>query len=84
MPDAVLKVASSGGGIHLKGDSKTHIFTIKTTAEPLEMYFSQSGDTFANGFITLNFVCLGCHDGNLARKQGFDFAQQSIGLIHSN
>ena len=83
MPDAVKKNTSSGEGIHLKGDAKTHIFTINTTANPSDMYYPQSGKTFADGFLTLNFVCLGCHNGILAMEREFDWAVQGAALIHS-
>jgi len=83
MPYAVKKETSTGEGDYLKGDSKSHIFTINTTATPFEMFYQQSGKTFANGFLTLNFVCLGCHNGTLAREQEFDWAVQGAGLIHS-
>ena len=84
MPDAVKKNTSSGEGVHLKGDAKTHIFTINTTANPSDMYYPQSGKTFADGFLTLNFVCLGCHNGILAIEREFDFAFHGAALIHSN
>ena len=83
MPDAVKKNTSSGEGVHLKGDAKTHIFTINTTANPSDMYYPQSGKTFADGFLTLNFVCLGCHNGILAIEREFDFAFHGAALIHS-
>lgn len=84
MPDAVKKNTSAGEGIYLKGDAKTHIFTLHTTANPSDVYYPQSGKTFANGFLTLNFVCLGCHNGILAKEREFDWAVQGAALIHSN
>jgi len=83
MPFAVKKTTSTGEGDHLRGDSKSHIFTISTTSAPFEMFYQQSGKTFAQGFLTLNFVCLGCHNGTLAREQEFNWAVQGTGLIHS-
>lgn len=83
MPYAVKKVTSTGEGDHLKGDSSTHIFTVDTTAMPSEMFYQQSGKTFANGFLTLNFVCLGCHNGVLAKERDIDWAIQAASLIHS-
>ena len=83
MPDAVKNNASSGEGVHLKGDAKTHMFTINTTAYPSDMYYPQSGKTFADGFLTLNFVCLGCHNGILAKEREFDWAVQGAALIHA-
>lgn len=84
MPYAVKKETSTGDGDHLKGDSPTHIFTINSTAMPSEMFYQQIGKTFANGFITLNFVCLGCHNGTLAKERDIDWAMQAVGLIHSD
>jgi len=83
MPYAVKKATSTGDGDHLKGDSRTHIFTIDTTKTPFEMFYQQSGKTFANGFLTLNFLCLGCHNGIEAREHEIDWAMQAAGLIHS-
>lgn len=84
MPYAVKKKTSSGDGDHLKGDGRTHVFTVNSTANPSEMFYQQSGKTFSNGFLTLNFLCLGCHDGNFAKEREFDWAVQGVGLIHSN
>lgn len=84
MPYAVNKETPTGEGNHLKGDRKSHIFTIDTTAKPSEMFYQQSGKIFADGFLTLNFVCLGCHNGTLAREHEFDWAVQAAGLIHSD
>jgi hypothetical protein len=84
MPYAVKKETSSGDGDHLKGDGRSHIFTINADAEPYEMFYQDSGETFANGFLTLNFTCLGCHDGEFAREHEFDWAYQASGLIHSD
>jgi hypothetical protein len=83
MPYAVKKVTSTGYGDHLKGDSRTHIFTVNTTASSSEMFYQQSDKTYANGFLTLNFVCLGCHDGIEAREHDIEWARQAAGLIHS-
>lgn len=83
MPNAVKVSTASGEGDHLKGDGKSHIFTIDTTANPSKMFYPQSGKTFSNGFLTLNFVCLGCHNGILAKEREFDWALQGAALIHS-
>jgi len=83
MPFAAKKKTSSGEGNHLEGDVRTHIFTPNTTASPFEMYYQQSGRTFANGFLTVNFLCLGCHDGSFGREQDINWAMQAVGLIHS-
>jgi hypothetical protein len=84
MPFAAKKKTSSGEGSHLEGDVRTHIFTPNTTAYPFEMYYQQSDKTFANGFLTVNFLCLGCHDGSFGREQEIDWAMQAVGLIHSD
>lgn len=83
MPYAVKKATSSGQGDHLKGDTPTHIFAVNSTAKSDEMFYQQSGKTFADGFITLNFLCLGCHNGIDAREHDIDWAIQAAGLIHS-
>ena len=83
MPYAVKKVSSTGEGDHLQGDTPTHIFTVNSTAKSFEMFYQQSGRTFADGFITLNFLCLGCHNGIDAREHDIDWAIQAAGLIHS-
>jgi hypothetical protein len=83
MPLAVKKITSSGDGDNVKGDGKTHLFTINTTADPSEMFFQLGGGKeYANTFITLNFVCLGCHDGDFAQERDIDWARQAVGLIH--
>ena len=83
MPYAVKTVTSTGYGDHLKGDSRTHIFTLDTTATSSEMFYQQSSKTYANGFLTLNFVCLGCHNGIEAREHDIEWAMQAAALIHS-
>ena len=83
MPYAVKTVTSTGYGDYLKGDSRTHIFTLDTTATSSEMFYPQGGKTYAHGFLTLNFVCLGCHNGVEARAHDIEWAIQAAGLIHS-
>jgi hypothetical protein len=48
------------------------------------MFYQEDGKTFAKGFLTLNFVCLGCHDGSFGREHDFGWAEQAAGLIHSD
>jgi hypothetical protein len=82
MPYAVKKETSAGEGDHLKGDGRSHIFTVNAYVEPYEMFYQEGGETFANGFLTLNFTCLGCHDGYFAREHEFEWAYHASGLIH--
>jgi predicted CXXCH cytochrome family protein len=84
MPFAVKDEASFGEGDHLKGDTRSHIFSVDTFASPPEMFYQEDGKTFAKGFLTLNFVCLGCHDGSFGREHDFGWAEQAAGLIHSD
>ncbi len=67
MPKATKSAVSAGEGVHRVGDVSTHIF--KINADPAaEMFYQEDGKTFANGFLTLDFVCLGCHNGASAHE----------------
>jgi len=48
-----------GDEAKFKGDVKTHLFKINT--DPNAKMFSDDGK-FANGYLTLDFACLSCHD----------------------
>jgi len=84
MPFAVRKDSASGDGDNVQGDSRSHLFTINATAHPYEMFYQQDGTTFASGFLTLNFACLGCHDGSYGKQHDFSWALQAASLIHAD
>jgi predicted CXXCH cytochrome family protein len=84
MPNAVKKETTTGSGDNLKGDGRSHIFTINPTARPSEMFYQEGEKTFTNGFLTLNFTCLGCHDGSFGKEHNFDWALQAATLIHAD
>ena len=67
MPGAVFISGSEGSGVHREGDGHAHIFRIKSVADPEDM-FSNGGSVVSEDlkglFLTLNFACLGCHDGS--------------------
>jgi hypothetical protein len=85
MPFAVLKSMSIGVGPYRKGDHRTHIVRIKTAANPQDM-FTAGGNALrqdAQGaFITDNFACLGCHNGEIARLETFEAVRKTSTLIH--
>ncbi len=84
MPLAVKKQTSTGAGDNLKGDTRAHLYSVDTAAEPAAMFFQEDGKTYTNGFLTLNFTCLGCHDGSFGRAHDFDWAVQAATLIHAD
>jgi hypothetical protein len=85
MPFAVLKSNSTGVGPYRKGDQRTHIVRIKTEANPLDM-FTADGNSLRKdvqgAFITDNFACLGCHNGEIARLETFEAVRKTSTLIH--
>ncbi|RME63258.1 MAG: hypothetical protein D6778_09865, partial [Nitrospirae bacterium] len=43
-----------------EGDVRTHLFKINTSADA-NMFYTKGSKTFAKGFVTVEFACLGCH-----------------------
>ncbi|MEE9553468.1 MAG: hypothetical protein V3W18_04150 [candidate division Zixibacteria bacterium] len=61
MPESVKSAVSSGSGIYLKGDIRSHIFAINIDTTETQFYVDGS-NTYSNGFNGLNFTCLSsCH-----------------------
>ena len=85
MPKAVLNEHSDGTGYYRRGDIASHIWRIKGAAEPDAM-FTLGGTTLQQDmqghFLTLNFTCLGCHNGKDARLESFEAVRQTFPLIH--
>lgn len=85
MPKADCREASHGVGSYRSGDRATHIWRIKPEAAPGEL-FSLSGTRVQQdgkgAFLTLNFACLGCHDGRDARLYDFESVRQTAPLVH--
>jgi formate-dependent nitrite reductase cytochrome c552 subunit len=57
MPEATKSAEAQG---KYRGDVKTHLF--KINLDPNARMFTADGN-FANGFLTVEFACLGCHSG---------------------
>jgi len=85
MPYAVLVTQSTGAGPYRKGDERTHIVRIKTEANPQDMFMpggTALREDALGAFITDNFACLGCHNGEIARFETFEDVRKTSTLIH--
>ncbi len=85
MPFAVLKSESRGDGLYRKADMRSHVWRIKGDAEPGEMFNSTGNELTRDSggpFLTLNFSCLGCHNGQNSVYEDFEAMQQTFTLIH--
>jgi len=85
MPWAVSAETSEGFGLYRTGDTASHIWRIKIDAGPAEMFTSGETAVMQDGqgpFLTLNFACLGCHNGREAWFETFDAVQQTATLVH--
>ena len=85
MPFAVLKSASDGSGLYREADSRSHIWRINGEVAPEAMFVSSGTALWLDSdgpFLTLNFACLGCHDGKDAVYEDFMAVQQTYPLIH--
>jgi hypothetical protein len=85
MPRAVLKFTSAGIGLYRTGDERTHIVRIKTEANPQEMFLpggTALREDAQGAFITDNFACLGCHNGEIARFETFEDVRKTSTLVH--
>jgi len=85
MPQAACRAEARGDGHYRTGDRAAHIWRIKPEARSAD-FFSFSGRTARQdgrgAFLTLNFSCLGCHDGRNARLYDFESVQQTAPLVH--
>ncbi len=85
MPLAVSKSTSAGVGLYRTGDKRTHIVRIKTEANPPDMFLpggTALREDMRGAFITDNFACLGCHNGEIARFETFEDVRKTSTLIH--
>ena len=87
MPKAAVREASEGEGLYRRGDFVAHIIRIKTNAGPDAMFDDNQTAVVQDGrgpFLTLNFACLGCHDGTNAGKADFESVRNAAKLIHGH
>jgi hypothetical protein len=85
MAPAVITDNSTGIGPYKKGDTPSHIWRIKTEAEPNQMFSLDGKYAVKDGagpFLTLNFSCLSCHNGFNARLYDFISVQKTSTLVH--
>ena len=71
----------------LKGDVKTHIFAINTdpvTAEEGMFFEDTDGALVSRGAVTLDFVCLQCHNGTDANAMTVQSASTMAPFVHPN
>lgn len=77
MPKSVESAVSSGNGIHLRGDMRSHIFRINPDINEDQFYVDGSNQ-YSNGFNGLNFACLSsCHQSG-----SLSWAAQNAPGIH--
>jgi len=77
MPYSVLSAESSGSGIHLRGDMRSHIFAINTDTGQGQFY-PDGANMYSEGFNGLNFACLSsCHS-----SRDLAWAESNAGSIH--
>ncbi|MCX8045061.1 MAG: cytochrome c3 family protein [Desulfobacterota bacterium] len=85
MPKAACREQAQGVGSYRTGDRAAHIWRIKSEAAPGEM-FSLSGTTAQKdgqgAYLTLNFACLGCHNGKDAKHYDIESVRQTAPLVH--
>ena len=85
MAPAVITDNSTGIGPYRKGDTPSHIWRIKTEAEPYQMFALDGSFAVKDAqgpFLTLNFSCLSCHNGINARLYDFTSVQKTSTLVH--
>ncbi|MEI6125868.1 MAG: cytochrome c3 family protein [Pseudomonadota bacterium] len=85
MPKAVRFEASEGSGIYRKGDRASHLWRIKPEANPEDMFSLDQKAIVQDGlgpFLTLNFTCLGCHNGSDARFEELAAVRKTATLVH--
>lgn len=69
------------------GDTRTHIFRIKTDQLDADAFFNSDGtqvalDDAGLAAVTVDFVCLRCHNGNGAFELTVDTAGDIVGQMH--
>lgn len=78
MPKSVLSAVSSGAGIHLSGDMRSHIFRINADTTQAQFY-PDGPNMYSEGFNGLNFACLSsCHS-----SRNLNWAATNAGSIHN-
>ncbi len=85
MPFAVSSDPTIPRTTHPKGTMRSHIFRIKGTAMPGHMIGLSSPSVSEDGsglFLTLDFACLGCHDGQDAVRLDMNRARQAHTIVH--
>ena len=85
MPLAVLNNDFEGEDDYRKGDRASHTWRINTEKVPPEMFVPDGtalSQDVQGTFLTLNFSCLGCHDGIEARLEDFEAVRHVSTLIH--
>ena len=87
MPYATKSATATGEGVYKKGDVRTHIF--KVNPDPnANMFYEDDGkfyvdsDAEGDAFVTLDFVCLSCHNGTDASKQDMAWAAATFKGVH--
>lgn len=79
MPRSVKSAVSTGEGIYLKGDMRSHIFAINADTTSAQFY-DEDDSTYSRGFNGLNFACLSsCHISH-----DLEWAAQYAPGIHGN
>ncbi|MCP4714345.1 MAG: hypothetical protein GY868_04435 [Deltaproteobacteria bacterium] len=85
MPRAVLNQIKHGSDVYLSGDTPSHIMRIKPITQPEDM-FAANGDFLHQDsfgpYLTLNFACLGCHNGDGAVQLDFSAVRETWRLVH--
>lgn len=77
MPLSVISAVSTGSGVHLSGDVRSHIFAINTDTTQAQFYMD-GNDSYSNGFNGLNFSCLSsCHS-----TENLQWAATNAASIH--
>jgi hypothetical protein len=83
MAPAVKNDTSTGTGLYRRGDTASHIWRIKSEAQPYAMFSGNAVVKDALGpFLTLDFSCLSCHNGMDARLYDFNSVQQTATIVH--
>jgi hypothetical protein len=85
MAPAVKTTDFTGIGPYRKGDTASHIWRIKTEAEPYQMFAVDGSYALKDTegpYLTLNFACLTCHNGVNAKLYDFISVQKTSTLVH--
>jgi two-component system, NtrC family, response regulator HydG len=85
MPLAIYKSEYEGAGFYREGDGCSHIWRIKGDAAPGDMFNLTGTGLMMDSkgfFLTLNFTCLGCHDGKDETLLDMQAVMQTYPLVH--